>query len=48
MALPAFAAMPSSFQRHWLRYGAVSLAAAYGGLFLVRHSRLAGSDDLEK
>lgn len=48
LGLPTFAAMPSSFQRHWLRYGAVGVAAAYGGLFLVRHSRLAGSDDLER
>ncbi|KAG2491029.1 hypothetical protein HYH03_010477 [Edaphochlamys debaryana] len=47
-AVPAAAAMPSSLQRHWLRYAAAGAALAYGGWFLVRHSRLAGSDDLDR
>ncbi|KXZ51842.1 hypothetical protein GPECTOR_11g280 [Gonium pectorale] len=46
--LPPSARMPSSFQRHWLRYAAAAGAAGYLGLFLLRHSRLAGSDDLDR
>ncbi|GIL79063.1 hypothetical protein Vretifemale_8467 [Volvox reticuliferus] len=45
--LPATARMPSRFQRHWLRYGLGAGLLLYGGIFLVRHSRLAGSDDLD-
>ncbi|GIL63763.1 hypothetical protein Vafri_17772 [Volvox africanus] len=46
--LPATARMPSRFQRHWLRYGAVAGLLLCSGIFLVRHSRLAGSDDLDR
>ncbi|GLI65949.1 hypothetical protein VaNZ11_009630, partial [Volvox africanus] len=45
--LPATARMPSRFQRHWLRYSVVAALLLYGGIFLVRHSRLAGSEDLD-
>ncbi|GLC60041.1 hypothetical protein PLESTB_001566900 [Pleodorina starrii] len=46
--LPATARMPSRFQRHWLRYCAIGGLVLYGGAYLVRHSRLAGSDDLDR
>jgi hypothetical protein len=46
--LPATARMPSRFQRHWLRYCAAGALVLYGGIFIVRHSRLTGSDDLDR
>ncbi|GLC43524.1 hypothetical protein PLESTM_001482700 [Pleodorina starrii] len=48
VSLPATARMPSRFQRHWLRYCAIGGLVLYGGAYLVRHSRLAGSDDLDR
>ncbi|EFJ42419.1 thioredoxin-like protein [Volvox carteri f. nagariensis] len=46
--LPATARMPSRWKRHWLRYCATGGVLLYGGMYLVRHSRLAGSDDLDR
>ncbi|KAG2434538.1 hypothetical protein HYH02_012205 [Chlamydomonas schloesseri] len=46
--LPPSARMPSAFQRHWLRYAAAGGLLLYGGLWLLRHSRLAGSGDLDR
>ncbi|PNG99855.1 Nuclear control of ATPase protein 2, partial [Tetrabaena socialis] len=48
VALPPVARMPSRLQRHWLRYGAAAVLGLYGALWLVRHSRLAGSSDLDR
>lgn len=39
---------PGHRERLWLRYGAGALAASAVGVWLVRHSALAGSDDLER
>jgi len=47
--VPAWAAMPSRLQRHWLRYAAAGAAAAALAAWARRHSRLAGgSGDLER
>lgn len=45
--VPRWSRMPSRFQRYWLRYTALGVAAAGGLRFLYRHSRLAGSSDLD-
>eukprot|EP00775_Hariotina_reticulata_P003230 gene3230-3507_t len=45
--VPAWAAMPSTLQRHWIRYGVAAGLGVSGAMFLYRHSRLAGSQDLE-
>ncbi|GFR42686.1 hypothetical protein Agub_g3497 [Astrephomene gubernaculifera] len=46
--LPSSARMPSRFQLYWLRYCTAAGVLLYGGAFLLRHSRLAGSDDLDR
>ena len=48
LALPAWARMPGRLQRHWLRYCLAGWAAAWAVRFMYRHSRLSGSDDLER
>jgi hypothetical protein len=45
---PTWARMPSRLQRHWLRYATLSLCACACAGWAYRHSRLAGSDDLER
>lgn len=45
--LPHWVLMPSQAQRHWVRYAVIGVAVGYGTLFLVRHSRIAGSRDLD-
>ncbi|KAK9841994.1 hypothetical protein WJX81_003113 [Elliptochloris bilobata] len=47
VAIPRWLLAPSRYQRHWVRYGAASAAGAFAVHFLYRHSRLAGSSDLE-
>ena len=48
VSIPAWMLMPTSIQQHWIRYTCVAVAALYGGHFLVKHSALNGSDDLER
>ncbi|KFM24034.1 Nuclear control of ATPase protein 2, partial [Auxenochlorella protothecoides] len=46
--VPRWARMPSELQRHWVKYGVVWALAGAGALFVVRHSPLAGSSDLQR
>jgi hypothetical protein len=45
--LPEWMLMPSKAQQHWIRYTFIAFGAAYGGSFLLKHSPLYGSKDLE-
>ena len=45
--LPEWMLMPSKLQQHWIRYTFIAIGAAYGGSFLLKHSPLYGSKDLE-
>ncbi|PSC72602.1 Nuclear control of ATPase [Micractinium conductrix] len=46
--VPYWARMPSELQQHWIRYAALGLATGWGTIFLYRHSRLSGSQDLDR
>ncbi|KAL6772305.1 hypothetical protein ACKKBG_A29715 [Auxenochlorella protothecoides x Auxenochlorella symbiontica] len=46
--VPRWARMPSELQRHWVKYGVVWALTGAGALFVVRHSPLAGSSDLQR
>ena len=48
VGLPAWLAMPSRMQRYWFTYCLRGAAAAYCALYLVRHSSLMGSEDLQR
>jgi nuclear-control-of-ATPase protein 2 len=39
---------PGRRERLWMRYGVGAVAATAAGVWLVRHSRLAGSGDLDR
>ncbi|KAH7618699.1 hypothetical protein Ndes2526B_g05616 [Nannochloris sp. 'desiccata'] len=45
--LPAWLEMPSQIQQNWVRYSVLGLAVGYGTVFIIRHSRLTGSHDLD-
>lgn len=45
--LPAWLEMPSQVQQNWIRYSVLGLAVGYGTIFIIRHSPLAGSRDLD-
>ncbi len=45
--LPHWLEMPSQIQQNWVRYSVLGLAAGYGTIFIIRHSRLTGSHDLD-
>jgi len=47
ISIPKWMLMPTSTQQHWIEYTCVGIAAFYGGHFVVKHSALMGSDDLE-
>ena len=46
--VPSWALMPSALQRHWIKYTVAAAASASAAAFLYRHSRLAGSSDLDE
>ena len=48
VSLPDWLAMPSRLQRYWFTYCLRGAAAAYCALYLVRHSSLMGSEDLQR
>jgi hypothetical protein len=45
--LPPWVIMPSRIQRNWVSYTVAGLFTGYVTIFVVRHSRLVGSRDLE-
>lgn len=45
--LPSWVSMPSQVQQHWLQYTLITIAITSTSIFLVKHSRLVGSRDLE-
>jgi len=45
--LPRWMLMPTHAQQHWLRYTAIGVGILYGGVFIVKHSPICGSKDLE-
>jgi len=45
--LPTWLDMPSQLQQNWIRYSVLGLAVGYGTVFIIRHSRLTGSRDLD-
>ncbi|KAK9812896.1 hypothetical protein WJX72_005387 [[Myrmecia] bisecta] len=45
--LPHWVRMPSRYQQYWVRYSVATAVALWTSLFLYKHSRLAGSRDLE-
>lgn len=45
--VPKWMKMPTMAQQHWIRYSAVGLGCAYGCLFVIKHSPMCGSRDLE-
>lgn len=45
--VPAWALMPSALQRHWIKYSIAAAAGVSAAAFLYRHSRFAGSSDLD-
>ena len=45
--LPKWMLMPTHAQQHWLRYTAIGVGVLYGGVFIIKHSRICGSKDLE-
>ncbi|WIA16343.1 hypothetical protein OEZ85_013041 [Tetradesmus obliquus] len=47
VAVPAWALMPSSLQRHWIKASVAAALTLSAGVFLIKHSRLAGSTDLD-
>jgi len=47
VSLPEWLIMPSRAQRYWVQYTVAGLVIGYSTIFLVRHSRLMGSRDLE-
>ena len=46
--IPSWMLMPTPAQQHWVRYTCIILGCAYGGSFLIKHSPLCGSKDLEE
>lgn len=48
ICLPKWMLMPNALQQHWIRYTFMGIAAVYAGVFVVKHSPLCGSKDLEK
>ena len=47
ISIPRWMLMPTPLQQHWIRYTCVGIAAVYGGHFVIKHSALNGSEDLE-
>lgn len=47
-AVPRWCCMPTRLQRYWLRYTMYGVVVGSVLRFLLRHSRLAGSDDLDR
>lgn len=45
--IPKWMKMPTMAQQHWIRYSAVALGCAYGCVFVIKHSPVCGSKDLE-
>jgi nuclear-control-of-ATPase protein 2 len=45
--VPVWLEMPSQVQQNWVRYSVLGLAVGYGTIFIIRHSRLTGSHDLD-
>ena len=48
VSIPRWMLMPTPLQQHWIRYTCVAIAAIGAGHFVVMHSALNGSDDLDK
>lgn len=46
--LPGWLAMPSRLQRYWVNYAVRGAVAVSCAVYLLRHSSLAGSDDLKR
>lgn len=47
VSIPRWMLMPTPLQQHWIRYTCVAIAAIGAGQFVIKHSALNGSDDLE-
>ena len=47
VSIPRWMLMPTPIQQHWIRNTCVAIAALSAGHFVIKHSALNGSDDLE-
>ncbi len=47
LQVPGYA-KPRSMVRHWLKYSGGAVGLAVASVWLVSHSRLGGSDDLDR
>lgn len=46
--IPSWMLMPTPVQQHWVKYTFIMVGCAYGGSFIIKHSPLCGSKDLEE